>query len=269
MAKQTAGYMGGFSGKLGPAVGYMWNGRWCLRAHQPSVRNPRTAAQMAHRAMFKHQVQTASKLYGVLNKTMLALARENHMTVYNLFVSCNQHAFSEVDGVPTTDYSTLRLSLGEVAPVEEAQLTLTEHNVVNVRFGRGAGDWHDYVYMYVYVPELEAEFFSLPVYRGDRRVSAALPDSFAGCEAHVYLLVSDEEGGWAETVYAGCLNGGDEGGQESPTDAPNAMAGNSLQAGTTNGGGTAADHTATAAEIQATDNSKETGKTQARQLPPD
>lgn len=261
--------MGGFRGKLGPAVGYMWNGRWCLRAHQPSVRNPRTAAQTAHRAMFKHQVQTASKLYGVLNKTMLELARENHMTVFNLFVSCNQHAFSEVDGVPTTDYSALRLSLGEVAPVEAAQLTLREHNVVDVRFGRGAGDWHDYVYMYVYVPELEGEFFSLPVYRGDRRVSAALPDSFAGREAHVYLLVSNEDGGWAETVYAGCLNGGDGSEQGSPEAEPNTLAGNSLQADMADGGGTAAGHTATEAGTPEADNGKKTGKTHARQLPPD
>lgn len=29
MAKQTAGYLSGFSGKLGTAVGYMWNEKWC------------------------------------------------------------------------------------------------------------------------------------------------------------------------------------------------------------------------------------------------
>ena len=48
MAKQTAGYLGGFSGKLGTAVGYMWNGKWCLRAHNPMVHNPRTEAQTEH-----------------------------------------------------------------------------------------------------------------------------------------------------------------------------------------------------------------------------
>ena len=49
MAKQSGGYLGGFSGKLGTAVGYMWNGKWCLRAHNPMVRNPRTEAQTEHR----------------------------------------------------------------------------------------------------------------------------------------------------------------------------------------------------------------------------
>lgn len=211
MAKQTAGYMGGFSGRLGPAVGYMWNGRWCLRSHNPYPRNPRTKAQTAHRTMFRHQVQTAACFGEVLNKTMLTLARENHMTVYNLFVSCNQHAFSTVDDVPVTDYGALRLSLGELAPVEEPQMTVTEHNAVKVRFQRGSGDWHDYVYMYVYVPDLEMEFFSLPVYRGDRRVAAALPDLFAGHEAHVYLLACNADGQWSETVYVGSTISGEQG----------------------------------------------------------
>lgn len=203
MAKQTAGYMGGFKGKLGPAVGYMWNGRWCMRSHQTFVHNPRTKAQTEHRNMFKYQVQTAACFKSVLNKTMLDLARENHMTVYNLFVSCNQHAFSMEGSTPVTDYSTLRLSMGDVAPVEEPRMTLTEHNTLSVQFGRGIGRRSDYVYMYVYVPDLEQEFFSLPVYRADRRVAAALPDQFEGHEAHVYLLVGSDDGRWAETVYVG------------------------------------------------------------------
>ena len=195
--------MGGFRGKLGPAVGYMWNGIWCVRSHQPMVNNPRTPEQTAHRTMFKHQVQTAAKLQRVLNKTMTALARENHMTAYNLFVSCNQHAFSTVEGVPSTDYSLLRLSMGDVAQVDDVRMTLTEHNVLDLRFRRGDGGWHDYVYMYVYVPDLDEDFLSLPVYRGDRRMAAVLPDSFAGHEVHVYLLVSNEDGLWSESLYVG------------------------------------------------------------------
>ena len=60
MAKQSEGYLGGFSGRLGPAVGYMWNGKWCLRSHQQFVHNPRTAAQVEHRELFKQQVQLVS-----------------------------------------------------------------------------------------------------------------------------------------------------------------------------------------------------------------
>ena len=62
MAKQTAGFMGGFHGRLGPAVGYMWRGQWCVRAYNPAPRNPRTPEQVAHREMFKREVQLASHM---------------------------------------------------------------------------------------------------------------------------------------------------------------------------------------------------------------
>ena len=62
MAKIGNGYMGGFSGTMGPTVGYVWNGKWCLRSKPGIVHNPRTDKQMAHRAMFKQEVQLASRL---------------------------------------------------------------------------------------------------------------------------------------------------------------------------------------------------------------
>ena len=32
MAKQTDGINGGYRGRVGSAVGYMWRGQWCVRA---------------------------------------------------------------------------------------------------------------------------------------------------------------------------------------------------------------------------------------------
>ena len=94
MAKQTAGFMGGFHGRLGPAVGYMWRGQWCVRSYNPYPRNPRTEAQTAHREMFKREVQLASAMSWAVNLGFRDLAYEMHMTSYNLFVHLNQHAFS-------------------------------------------------------------------------------------------------------------------------------------------------------------------------------
>ena len=67
MARQTAGFMGGFHGRLGPAVGYMWRGVWCVRSYNPHPRNPRTEAQTAHREMFKREVQLASYMSWAVN----------------------------------------------------------------------------------------------------------------------------------------------------------------------------------------------------------
>ena len=69
MAKQQNGYLGGYSGRLGPVVGYLWRGKWCLRAKPGKVRNPRTDRQQSHRHLFKAMVQFASRQSQVLSKT--------------------------------------------------------------------------------------------------------------------------------------------------------------------------------------------------------
>ena len=203
MAKQTSGYLGGFSGRLGPAVGYMWNGKWCVRSHQPMVHNPRTEAQVAHRELFKQEVQLAAKMRLAVTTTLTALAREVGMTSYNLFVKANQQAFSAVDGVLRVDYSQLRLSMGDVAPVALTEMERTEDNVLRVRYRKGDGGRYDHVYLYAYVPDLGRGYLSAPAYRGDKRIAMVLPDAFAGHEAQVYLMVMSRDGRWSDSLYAG------------------------------------------------------------------
>ena len=234
MAKQTAGFMGGFHGRLGPAVGYMWRGQWCVRAYNPAPRNPRTPEQVAHREMFKREVQLASHMSWAINLSFKEVSYNMGMTPYNLFVHLNQHAFSlverdqsganqhafslvgrdqsganqpneVVDGIFTVDYRKLILSTG---PLQEAVYEApewTSDNVLTVKLGRSSGDRHDYVRLYVYCPDLETGILTAPVYRKAKQISAMLPDRFAGREVHVYGLVYNDEGVWAETTYVGGL----------------------------------------------------------------
>ncbi len=201
MAIQTAGYLGGFSGRLGPAVGYMWNGKWCMRSYRRHVANPRTAAQVAQRDMFKQEVQLAATMRWAVLTSMRDLARELGMTAFNLFVHANQHAFSRVDGAFKVDYPNLRLSIGEVAAVESPRMVREEGNMLNVSFGKGPGDGYDRVSLYVYAPELRTGFLAAPVYRRTKHISLALPDIYEGQELHAYLMVQGADGSWSESVY--------------------------------------------------------------------
>ena len=197
--------MGGFTGKLGTAVGYMWRGVWCIRSHNPYPSNPRTPKQVAHREMFKQEVQLAATMRWAINKSFKEVSYEMGMTSYNLFVHLNQHAFSLNEGVFTVDYSALRLSTG---PLEEAVYEApvwTADNVLTVNFERGGGKARDYVSLYIYCPEKETGILTAPVYRNAKKISSMLPSMFAGREVHVYGLVSNDEGLWAETTYVGRL----------------------------------------------------------------
>ena len=210
MAKQSGSYLGGFSGRLGPAVGYMWNGKWCLRAHNPMVRNPRTEAQVEHREVFKQEVQLAASMRPAIVKSMTGLAREAGMTSYNLFVKVNQPAFSVVEGRLQVDYSALRLSMGDVPQVELREMAWTDDNVLTVKFRPGQGQSTDYVYLYVYVPERAQGIISAPVYRYQKQISFMMSSYFIGYEAQVYLMTMSEDGRWSESLYCGAIRQGEE-----------------------------------------------------------
>ena len=205
MAKQVGGQLGGFSGKLGTVVGYMWRGRWCVRAHNPYPANPRTPRQVEHREMFRQEVQLAATMRAAVNKGFKEVSYELGMTPYNLFVHLNQHAFTLRDGVFTVDYSALRLSTGPLQEAVYGAPEWTADNVLTVRFEGGSGRWNDYVRLYVYCPEWRTGILTAPVYRKDKKVSVMLSDMFVGREVHVYGLVSNDEGLWAETTYIGSL----------------------------------------------------------------
>ena len=205
MGKLYGGYMGGFSGKLGPAVGYMWNGKWCVRSHQPLVNNPRTPAQVAHRDMFKREVQTAASMRWAVTTCLTDEARLMGMTSYNLFVHLNQEAFSLVDSQLHIDYSLVQLSVGDVRPVVAEGAEYTADNVVEVSFDKNGGAAYDSVYLYIYCPELERGFLTTPAYRRVKRISALLPDEYAGREVHLYLMVQNDRGQWSVTSYGGSL----------------------------------------------------------------
>ena len=206
MAKIVQGVTGGFSGSVGPVVGYQWRGRWCMRSHPRAVRNPRTEAQQEHRQMFKEEVQLASRMNWVLKESFNALSLAEGLTPCNFFIRENQHAFAWSDERLTVDWASLRLSMGPVAPVafgvpELTEETLTvafEKNPLHVR-----ADVHDKVYLYVYCPEAEQGYLAAPVYRHTQRVSVVLPRTFAGRELHLWGLVEDRQGRWSESVYIG------------------------------------------------------------------
>ena len=205
MAKQWGSYLGGFSGKLGPAVGYMWNGIWVMRSRPAMVRNPRTERQMERRMLFKQEVQLAARMRRGVNQGLTALARQAHMTAYNLFVSLNQHCFGSDDGQLAVDWQGLTLSEGPVAPVVFGAPEVDEGNVLTVAFDRNSSARRartfDRVYLYVYCPERGEGLLAAPVERADRRVRVALPDWFAGKALEIYGFVQNEKGEGSPTVY--------------------------------------------------------------------
>ena len=205
MAKQQNGYLGGFAGRLGTAVGYQWNGKWCLRRMPTQMTNQRTVKQMEHRQAFKEQVQLAACMRSAVLAGLTAEARSLGMTSYNLFVHLNQQAFSMVEGGMQTDWRMLRLSIGPLAPVAFGAATIDEHNTLDVSFEANPmhmrADGNDLVRLYAYCPELGRGYMTAPVYRRSKHISAALPDEFEGKELQLYGFVQNNIGVCSDSYY--------------------------------------------------------------------
>ena len=207
MAKQSNGINGGFRGKVGPVVGYMWRGQWCTRAMPRFYHDAQTEAQMEHRSLFKATVAYAGRVKGVLRTGFHTPALAAHKTECNYFLMMNRGCFA-LDGEDlVVDYENLRVSEGPVAPVGFGSIELQDDTTIVIPFEknpehrRAYGD--DKVYVAVFCGG-EA-LLSLPVYRRTQSITMTLPAAWAGREVHLYGFVQDNAGRTADSIYLGAI----------------------------------------------------------------
>ena len=207
MAKLLGNMLQGLSGRLGDVVGYTWNGVQCVRSRPKMMRNPRTAAQQAHREQFRQEVQLAAQMRYALIKGLGMTAREYQMTPQNLFMRVNREAFGWDEGRLTVDYERLVLSTGPVSPVVFEEPVLDSNNVLTVRFRKhrpgGGGGSFDSVFVFVYNPEQQLGYLAAPALRREGRVSFVMPEWMRGGELQMWGFVQDERGRCSETLYIG------------------------------------------------------------------
>lgn len=205
MAKQIGEIPLGFRGRLGPVVGYQWNGQWCVRTLPRQVHNPRTEAQQAHRMAFRAQVRLAAAMRWAVAEGMSHEARNAGMTPQNLFVSLNQQAFKGVE----VDYSKLLVACGTVAPVGFGVPEMDRYGSLHVDFEKNPmhlrSDGTDCVKIYLFSPELGTGYLSNGSYRNTRSTATALPQWLMGHEVHVYGYVTDGHGRCSASSYLGSL----------------------------------------------------------------
>jgi hypothetical protein len=207
MAKQRYGINDGYRGAVGTVIGYEWRGQWCLRSKPRSVRNPRTERQRMARGLFSQVSRLASRMATALRIGLHTEAVKAHRTECNHFMSVNSGCFSMEGGRLTVDYAGLVVSQGPVAPVGFGVPVINDGCVL-VPFERNplhlcsSGD--DQVYLYAWCEEMNEGVLSVPAYRRSRSVTIALPESWAGCEVHLYGFVEDYAGRTSDSAYIGC-----------------------------------------------------------------
>lgn len=228
MAKQTDGIHGGYRGRVGNVVGYMWRGQWCVRTKPRDFHDAKTEKQLEQRALFKASVTFAGSLKEILREGLHLPALKMHKTECNYFLMINKGCFAMSDEELMVDYEHLRVSEGPVAPVafsvvsdqcsvfseatqdgRVSQLN-TKHltlNTITIAFEKNPEHRNcnssDKVYVAALCPARGEALLSLPVYRRTKSITVELPEAWSGEEVQLYGFVQDNAGRCSESVYIG------------------------------------------------------------------
>lgn len=131
MAK-TIGIVGGFTGKLGNAVGYIRQGTQLMRVYQPNVTNPRTLRQEVSRKNFVVSTELA-RSFGIaplIGYNKVAPSYERQAMVGELIrgeaVSTSDQLVSEID------YAGVLVSAGSLPPLPKVTPTVGEPGSVSI-----------------------------------------------------------------------------------------------------------------------------------------
>ena len=207
MAKQSDGINGGYRGKVGTVVGYMWRGQWCLRARPMHFNDAKTEKQLEQRSLFKASVAFAGRVKEVLRVGLKTAALDAHKTECNYFQKINKDCFAMDGETLMVDYPNLRVSEGPVAPVAFGMPEFLEDTTLTIPFEKNPehrrSNNDDMVYIAAFCATLGVAELSLPVYRRTGRVTIMLPASWAGQEVHLYGFVQDNASRTSNSSYIG------------------------------------------------------------------
>ena len=208
MAKINEGANGGYRGKLGNTVGYMWRGQWCVRALPAHHNDAKSDKQLTQRQLFAQTVAFAGRAKSILQEGLKMASKNNHLTECNYFMRINKDCFSLEDGALAVDLPSLCISEGPVAPVAFNEPELLDDTTISISFEKNplhkVSNQGDYVYLVVYCPDLDSFAMSNPVTRRTGRLEMALYDEWTGHEIHLYGFVKDNAGRASMSQYIGC-----------------------------------------------------------------
>ena len=108
------GYMGGFKGILGTAVGSKWKSKSVIKSRPPAKRTtPSTELQLQQQAKFKLLITFLKPIRTLLNLTLKKPAGGD-MSGHNMAFSINKNAITGLYPAFSMDYSKVLLSQGSL-----------------------------------------------------------------------------------------------------------------------------------------------------------
>ena len=212
MGKLEQGILGAISGRVGPVVAYMCNGRVIVRSAPTETHKPRTPRQQAGRGVFGATSRLARGMRAALEVGLQGAAKALLMSARNYFIRINRQCVSLVDGEAEVDYSRVLVAQGALPGVAFGEVR-RDGSRLEVDFTSPQADTAasatDYVYLYAYAPTWGEGVLSTPAQRYEGRVALELPTFFEGCEVQLYGFVWDRCEEASPSVWLGVEGAGE------------------------------------------------------------
>ena len=181
-----------------------------MRSKPTSVTNPRTPAQLAHRAKFSTVIQFLQPLTSFLRIGFKSLAIE--MSAFNAAMSYNlRNAIAGIYPDYTIDYTSVKVTSGNLPGALNAVITSTIAGEIEFTWEDNSSDAgalaDDKAMLVVYNA---AKGLCVSVIGGNTRASGSqsvtVPNLFAGDQVHSYLSFANTNGSaCSDSQYVGAV----------------------------------------------------------------
>jgi len=132
------GILGGFSGKVANIIGTSWKGIAVIKAMPLSVANPKTAGQVAQRALFKN-----CSLFGVVILAVIIKPLWDRFSIrmsgFNSFVKDNIALFSSETPYPVADFVISKGKMAATAMLTGTFVPTEDHIDITWAADEGTG----------------------------------------------------------------------------------------------------------------------------------
>ena len=191
------GILGGFSGKVGPIVGFRWKSNYYIRARAAKVSNPRTPKQQEQRGKFATAFSFLKAIKPFIRIGYKEFTQEK--SAFNSAMSYTlKRAVTGSGKEIKIDFDRALVSMGTLMPIFEGAATVSNHQMTfnwKDNSGMGNAERTDIVMVPVYNKDREAAVYDTEAaLRSDCHAGLQLPEDWQDDELVAYLSFCSTDG---------------------------------------------------------------------------
>lgn len=191
------GILGGFSGKVGPIVGFRWKSNYYIRARAAKVSNPRTPRQQEQRGKFATTFNFLKTMKPFIRMGYKEFTQDK--SAFNAAMSYTlKRAVTGSGRDITIDFNRALVSMGTLMPVFEGT-AMQERDKMSFNWqnnsGTGNAEDTDIAMLLVYNKDKEMAVYDTgAALRSGKHAELPLPDSWQDDELVAYLSFRNADG---------------------------------------------------------------------------